>query len=66
VKPVSFFLLLKLVSTNLFSILETQGLMCLRFHQQAADEVGGNLLGGGRRRIGRGARRVLVAMGVAL
>ena len=38
----------------------------LTIHQQAADEFGGNLLClGGRRRIGGGAGRVLVAMGVA-
>ena len=41
-------LLLLLVSTNRFSILEPQWHLAapLPFHQQAADEVGGNLLGG--------------------
>ena len=41
-------LLLLLVSTNRFSILEPQWHLAapLPFHQQAADELGGKLLGG--------------------
>jgi hypothetical protein len=59
-------LLLLLVSTNLFSILEPQGLMCLRFHQQAADEVGGDDLGGAGEEALRESWEIVVAMGVAL
>jgi len=39
----------------------------LALHQQAADELGGNLLGGaGEEGWGGGAGRVLTAMGVAI
>jgi hypothetical protein len=50
-------LLLQLVSTNRFSIREPQWHFgaALAFHQQAADELGGNLLGGaGEEGLGEG------------
>jgi hypothetical protein len=40
--------------------------MCLRFHQQAADEVGGDDLGGAGEEALRESWEIVVAMGVAL
>jgi hypothetical protein len=64
-------LLLQLVSTNRFSIREPQWHLgaALAFHQQAADEVGGNLLSGATEEgLGEAGRcwMGVVAMGVAL